>query len=110
MRLFDVRGNVVKISEAEFRRIVNGIYEDRETIFRHNPIGTREETLLWMLMSVLINYLSLSEPETPCFPGAPTADTYRQAILFILNNRMQPKFEAETYLNRLVESVETENG
>lgn len=104
MRLFDVRGNVVKISEAEFRRIVEGIYEDREAILRHNPIGTGAETLLWMLMSVLIHYLSLSEQETPCFPGAPTADTYRQAIIFVLKDRMQPKFEPEPYLNQLLKS------
>jgi hypothetical protein len=89
------------INELEFEKIVDGIYEERETIFRHNPIGTEEETLLWMLMSVLIGYLSLSEQETPCFPGAPTADTYRQAILFILQGRGD--FDAEKYLDKLVE-------
>lgn len=91
----------MKISEAEFKRIVNNIYVERETIFRHNPIGTEGETLLWMLMSVLISYLSLSEQETPCFPGAPTADTYRQAILFILQGRAD--FDAQKYLDKLVE-------
>lgn len=99
MRLFDVRGNVVKISEAEFKRIVDDILDESEVIYKHNPIGTREETLLWMLMSVLISYLSLSELETPCFPGAPTAETYRQAILFILQGRAD--FEAQQYLDKL---------
>lgn len=87
-----------KISEAEFAQIVKGIYEEREAIFRHNPIGTEEETLLWMLLSVLISYLSLSEQETPCFPGAPTAETYRQAILFVLDGRAD--FNAEKYLEK----------
>jgi hypothetical protein len=94
---------MTKISEKEFARICAGIYEDRESIFRHNPIGTREETLLWMLLSVLLSYLSLSEIETPCFNGKPTAETYRQAILFILRDRKMQDFEAEKYLVKLSE-------
>jgi hypothetical protein len=90
------------ISEAEFSRICRGIYEDRETILRHNPIGTREETLLWMLLSILISYLSLSEIETPCFNGMPTAETYRQAILFILKDRKREEFDAGLYLDDLI--------
>ena len=90
------------ISEAEFSRICRGILEDRETIIKHNPIGTREETLLWMLLSILISYLSLSEIETPCFTGMPTAATYRQAILFILKDRKTEEFDAESYLSDLI--------
>ena len=94
---------MTKISEREFARICEGLYEDRESIFRHNPIGTREETLLWMLLSILISYLSLSEIETPCFTGIPTAETYRQAILFILKDRKIEDFDAENYLDKLIE-------
>ncbi len=89
---------MTKINEAEFARICSGIYEDRESIFRHNPLGTRQETLLWMLLSALVIYLSLSEIETPCFTGMPNAETYREAILFVLNDRMNPEFNAEKYL------------
>ncbi len=92
-----------KITEQEFARICEGIREDRESIFRHNPIGTREETLLWMFMSCLISYLSLSEIETPCFNGMPTAETYRTAILFVLENRKTEDFDSEVYLNKLIE-------
>jgi hypothetical protein len=94
---------MAKISEREFARICEEIDEDRESIFRHNPIGTREETLLWMLLSILISYLSLSEIETPCFTGVPTAETYRQAILFILKDRKVEDFDAENYLDKLIE-------
>ncbi len=94
---------MTKISEQEFARICEGIREDRESIFRHNPIGTREETLLWMFMSCLISYLSLSEIETPCFNGMPTAETYRTAILFVLENRKTEDFDSEVYLNKLIE-------
>ena len=93
---------MTKISEPEFARICEGIYEDRETIRRHNPIGTREETLLWMLLSCLVSYLSLTEIETPCFTGMPTAETYKDAILFVLKDRKKEVFDAETYLDKLI--------
>jgi len=93
---------MTKITEREFSRICRGIYEDRETILKHNPIGTPEETLLWMLLSILISYLSLSELETPCFTGMPTEETYRQAILFILKDRKAEEFDAESYLDKLI--------
>ena len=89
------------ISEAEFRRIAGGIVEDGDSIFRHNPIGTREETLLWMLLSCLVTYLSLSDTETPCFTGRPDADTYREAIRFILRSHSSESFDAEPYLDKL---------
>ena len=92
---------MTRINEAEFARLCEGIYEDRAKIYRHNPIGTVEETLLWMLLSVLISYLSLSEIETPCFNGMPTAETYREAILFVMRNRMENDFDVEKYLDRL---------
>ncbi len=91
-----------KISEQEFARICEGIYEDRESVFRHNPIGTREETLLWMFLSCLISYLSLSEIETPCFNGMPTAETYRTAILFVLKDRKIEDFDPGIYLDKLI--------
>lgn len=94
---------MTKISEQEFARICEGIYEDREAICRHNPIGTRAEILLWMLLSCLIGYLNLTEIETPCFTGMPTAETYRDAILFILKNRKSDEFEAANYLDKLAE-------
>lgn len=91
-----------KITESEFKRICQGIYEDRKIICQHNPIGTREEILLWMLLSCLISYLSLTDSETPCFTGKPTAETYRAAILFVLKNKMSENFDADKYLDELV--------
>jgi hypothetical protein len=92
---------MVRIIGAEFERIVEGIWEDRELIIRHNPIGSREETLLWMLLSCLVSYLSLSESETPCFTGRPDAETFRGAIRFILRARGPDDFDAEPYLAKL---------
>lgn len=92
---------MTKLTEAEFARIALGIYEDRESIIRHNPLGTREEILLWMLLSCLVSYLSLTEIETPCFTGRPDAATYRQAVLFVLKDRKTEDFDAEKYLENL---------
>ena len=89
------------INEAEFARICNGIYEDRESIIKHNPIGMRDEILLWMLLSCLISYLNLAEIETPCFEGMPDAKTYRDAIVFVLTARQSDQFDVNYYLDRL---------
>jgi hypothetical protein len=93
--------DVSKIGEKEFEKICRGILDDRDSICKHNPIGTSEETLLWMLLSCLESYLSVPEIETPCFAGKPTAETYRQAILFVLRDRTIENFDAEKYLDLL---------
>jgi hypothetical protein len=54
-----------------------------------------------MLLSCLLSYLSVPEIETPCFTGMPTAETYRQAILFVLRDRKTGDFDAEKYLDLL---------
>jgi len=86
------------ISEAEFARICKGIYEDRETIIKHNPLGPNEEILLWMLLSCLNSYLNLAEIEIPCFNGKPDADTYRNAIEFVIAKRRSNDFDIDKYL------------
>lgn len=90
------------MSEMEFGRICSGIKDDAESILKHNPIGQRDETLLWMLMSCLISYLSLSEIETPCFAGVPNAETYRNAISFILNGRKTNDFDADAIIEEML--------
>ena len=75
---------------------------DRESIIKHNPIGSDEEILLWMLLNSLAIYLSLSEIETPCFNGKPDAQTYRDAIIFVLENRRQTDFDVNSYLDSLL--------
>ncbi len=92
---------MTQISENEFATIVNGIHDDRDAIIKHNPLGTDEEILLWMLLSVLVSYLNLTEIETPCFTGKPTAETYRDAITFVLKDRRETDFEIGIHLDRL---------
>ena len=89
------------ISETEFARICRQIYLDREQIYQFNPTVSHEEVLLWMLLACLINYLNLSEAETPCFPGAPDPEVYRQAISHVLQGRAKPSFESDKYLDEM---------
>jgi hypothetical protein len=94
---------MTKISEAEFARICSGITEDRATIIKHNPIGAPDETLLWMLLSCLISYLNLSDIETPCFNGMPNAETYREAIMFVLRDRRAEDFDPEPHIEEILD-------
>jgi len=91
----------MNISEAEFARLCEDIARDKESIVKHNPIGTREEILLWMLLSVLVSYLSLEDIETPCFNGKPDAETYRDAIAFVLKGRKLDEFDETIYLGKM---------
>jgi len=99
----------MEISEEEFRRICEDLKRDRASIIKYNPIGTDKEIMLWMLLNTLSIYLSLSEIETPCFNGKPDAETYRDAILFVLDKRRTTNFDVGGYLDRLVESGLTYN-
>ncbi|HMJ08792.1 MAG TPA: hypothetical protein VK468_07285 [Pyrinomonadaceae bacterium] len=92
------------MSESEFERICKGILTDRETIIKHNPIGTRGEILLWMLLNCLSSYLSLTDMETPCFTGIPDAETYAEAIRFVLRNRKTGHFDEDTYITQLLQA------
>jgi hypothetical protein len=89
------------ITEAEFSRIVAGIYDDRDLIIRHNPIGTDSDILLWMLLSCLVSYLNLTDSEVPCFPGGTNMSIYRDAILTILSDRRIDDFDPAPYLDKL---------
>jgi hypothetical protein len=93
---------VTTITEEEFARIVRGIVDDRESIIRNNPIGTPDEILLWMLLSCLISYLNLSDIETPCFNGRPDADTYRTAILHVLEKRCSDDFDPNGHIDQMI--------
>ena len=91
----------MRISEIEFAGLCEGVATDQVSIVKHNPIGTHEEILLWMLLSVLVSYLSLEEIETPCFNGKPDAETYRDAIAFVLKGRKKGEFDETNYLDKM---------
>jgi hypothetical protein len=93
---------MVLITENRFRVICSGIRDDREIILKHNPIGTPDETLLWMLLGCLTVYFGLTDAETPCFTGTPDAKAYRDAINFVLQKRREDSFDAERYIDEML--------
>ncbi|HKX83498.1 MAG TPA: hypothetical protein VJL58_04695 [Pyrinomonadaceae bacterium] len=93
---------MANLTESEFARICAGLRADRESILKNNPVGTPRETILWMLLSVLISYLSLSENEAPCFTGRPDENTYRDAILYVVERKRAEAFNAEAYIQDLL--------
>ena len=95
------RSQMTKISRFELEGIISDIFNDRESIIRHNPVGSPGEVLLWMLLCSLVVYLNLSEIETPCFTGRPDAATYRTAIEFVLKDRLTEKFDVGELLDKL---------
>lgn len=93
-----------QISESEFQGLCRGIIHDRKIILKHNPIGSDDVTLLWMLLSCLDSYLSLSDEERPCFRGVPDEKTYRDAIYFVLANRRLEPFDIDQYIDEMLKS------
>ena len=91
------------ISQAELVRIIDGICDDRDSIIKHNPLGTDEEILLWMLLACLSSYLNLNEQENPCFTGMPDSETYREAIRFVVMPRREGDFDIEPLLRKLTQ-------
>jgi hypothetical protein len=92
-----------RLKRSEFLRIAEGIRRDREAIIKHNPMGSDEEVLLWMLMSCLINYLGLEGDEVPCFPGPTNSETYKKAIMFIVANTCEEEIEFENVFEGLID-------
>ena len=104
-RIQTYNDRVGKITETEFDRICRGLAEDRDVIIKHNPIGSPAETLLWMLVSCLVSYLSLEEIETPCFTGRPDEAAYRDAIRSIVERKGMPSFDVAPHLDALVNNA-----
>ena len=90
------------ISESRFAGLCEGIAADRASIVKHNPVGTEDEILLWMLLSCLVTFLSLEDSETPCFTGRPDAETYRNAIGFVLEGRRETPFDPQPHIDRML--------
>jgi hypothetical protein len=95
---------MMRIREENFKRIVAGICEDKHLIIKHNPIGTDEEILLWMLLNSLVSYLSLSDSDSPKLKGKTDAEGYREAIRFVLQDRRENDFHFEHYLDNICDA------
>jgi hypothetical protein len=94
------------ISEDEFRKLCDDIYLDRERIYSFNPNMSHREALLWMLLGCLLSLLSLSQLEQSSFHTESSTDPYGDAILELLQPRMQPAFDPQMYIAELTRKAE----
>jgi hypothetical protein len=98
------------ISEAEFIKLCDDVYADRQQIYQFNPNASRREALLWMLTGCLISLLSVPILEQPSADGTSSADPYADAIREILRNHMQTPFDPQAHLAELSKKLEKEQG
>ncbi len=99
------------ISETEFIKLCDDIYADRQRIYDFNPNMQPTEALLWMLTGCLISLLSIRAHELPgAEDGNAGTDPYGQAIREIIHQRMQPPFDPQPHLVRLLKRIEEEQG
>jgi hypothetical protein len=96
------------ISEAEFVKLCDDLYVDRQQIYRFNPNTSRREALLWMLLGCLISLLSISDTEQPSLNSS-SADPYGQAVREILLGRTQPPFDPQAHLAELSAKLKSED-
>lgn len=71
-------------------------------IIRHNPVGTDEEILLWMLLSCMVSYLNIEDVDTPCFTSKPDAEQYRNAIIYVVGPRKTENFEIGPHIDAML--------
>jgi hypothetical protein len=97
------------ISEQEFKRLCDDLYADRFLIYTYHPnASSRREALLWMMLGCLVSLLSVPILEQPSVYGGASSDPYGDAVIEILNGRMEPAFDPQTYLGELSRKLEAE--
>lgn len=96
------------ISEAEFVKLCDDLYADRQQIYQFNPNAGKRETILWMLTGCLMSLLSVSVLEEPGDSDERGYDSYDDVIFQILCNRTAPPFDPQTHLAELSKKIESE--
>jgi hypothetical protein len=98
------------ISEAEFKRLCDDIYADRFLIYTYHPnAGSHREALLWMMLGCLVCLLSVPLLEQPSTYGGASADPYGDAVLEVLDGRMEPGFDPQVHLRELSRRLESDD-
>lgn len=98
------------ISEAEFIKLCDDIYADRQQIYQFHPHVGKREALLWMLTGCLISLLSVPALEQPRGHDHSSDDPYTDAIRELLQNHMRPPFDPQAHLAELSKKIESEEG
>lgn len=96
------------VSEAQFVKLCDDLYADRQQIYQFNPSAGKREALLWMLLGCLISLLSIPDTEQPSAYDASSPDPYGDAVCEILEKRMRPSFDPRAHLAQLSKKIETD--
>jgi hypothetical protein len=96
------------ISEEEFRRLCEELYDDREQAYGFNPNAGRADALMWVLLGSLLSLLSVTEEEQSELFDAADADPYGEAVRRLLLKRARPHFDPAPRLADLRRKSEME--
>ena len=96
------------ISEAEFVKLCEDLYRDRQQIYEFNPSASRRDAVLWMLLGCLMSLLSVPAPEQAGDDSSPGSDAYADAVTEILQGRTRPPFDPRAHLAELSAKLESE--
>lgn len=89
------------ITEDEFRKLCDRIYEDREGIYPLNPNESHRDALLWMVLGSLVSLLSVPILEQPSTYRPGSRDPYGDAICELLEGRTSPRFDPRECIEEL---------
>lgn len=96
---------IMTISQAEFIKLCDDIYADRQQLYEFNPGMSKRDAVLWMLLGCLISLLSVPVAEQASAGDKQSADPYGDAIRKILQTRVQPHFDPRTHLAELSDKL-----
>jgi hypothetical protein len=97
------------ISEAEFIKLCDDLYNDRQRIYQFNPSAGKRDALLWMLLGCLMSLLSVAAPpDEGGADGSPVSDAYADAVKAILRGHMRPPFDPQVHLAELSRKLDSE--
>jgi hypothetical protein len=94
------------ISEQEFIKLCDGIYDDLHQVHEWNPSLSRRDAFLWMLLGSLVSLLSVPILEQPSVYDPSKSDPYLLAVLEVLAGRCEGSFDPTDYLSRVLGQIE----
>jgi hypothetical protein len=93
------------ISEPEFKKLLDDIYEDRQTFQTLLPGFSQRDAILWMLLGSLISLLSVPPERQPKLDDYVGDDPFAAAIKELIHQYGSPVFDSDVYVAELSERL-----
>jgi hypothetical protein len=91
------------ISEAEFKKLLDNIYQERETLQTLLPGFSQRDAILWLLLGSLIALLSVPPDQQPKLDDYAGDDPFGTAIKELIRKHGSPAFDSDVYVAELSE-------